>query len=125
MKRKTPRAFTALRILTVSFVSGFAIPTLMAQIAPSAKPVDKAAEEAVVLSPFVISTDADDGYAATESASASRFKQKLKDIPQSIAIMSGQFLKDIGAVDLADVIPLVGGTVSGGTRGQGWRGASG
>ena len=57
MKRKTPRAFTALRILTVSFVSGFAIPTLMAQIAPSAKPVDKAAEEAVVLSPFVISTD--------------------------------------------------------------------
>jgi iron complex outermembrane receptor protein len=118
MNRKTQRAFTALRILTVSFVSGFTIPALMAQSAPSAKPAAQAADEAVVLSPFVIATDADDGYASTESASASRFKQKLKDIPQSIAIMSGQFLKDIGAVDLADVIPLVGGTVSGGTRSQ-------
>ncbi len=73
---------------------------------PPAAPV-KTGEEAIVLSPFVISTDADDGYAATESASASRFKQKLKDIPQTISIMSGQFLKDIGAVDLADVMQLL------------------
>lgn len=72
----------------------------------------------VVLSPFVIATDADDGYSSTESASASRFTQKLKDIPQSISIMSGQFLKDIGAVDLADVMPLVGGTVAAGARSQ-------
>ncbi len=78
----------------------------------------RAGESAVVLSPFVISTEADDGYAATESASATRFAQKLKDIPQTISIMSGQFLKDMGAVDLADVMPLIGGTVSGGTRSQ-------
>ena len=118
MNRKTLRAFTALRILTVSFVSGFAMPALMAQSAPSAKPAAQPADEAVVLSPFVISTDADDGYSSTESASASRFKQKLKDIPQTISIMSGQFLKDIGAVDLADVMPLVGGTISGAARNQ-------
>ena len=91
---------------------------LLAQAAPPAPAAEKKNEEAIVLSPFVISTDADDGYAATESASASRFKQKLKDIPQTISIMSGQFLKDIGAVDLADVMPLVGGTVSGATRNQ-------
>jgi iron complex outermembrane receptor protein len=90
----------------------------MAQTAPSAKPAERRADEAVILSPFVISTDADDGYSSTESASASRFKQKLKDIPQSISIMSGQFLKDIGAVDLADVLPLMGATVSAGTRNQ-------
>ena len=72
----------------------------------------------VRLSPFVVSTNADDGYGSTESASASRFAQKLKDIPQTITIMSGQFLKDIGAVDLADVVPILGGTVSGGTRAQ-------
>ena len=118
MNRKTPRAFTALRILIVSLVSGSAIPTLMAQTATSAKPATQPGEEAVVLSPFVIATDADDGYSSTESASASRFKQKLKDIPQSISIMSGQFLKDIGAVDLADVLPLMGATVSAGTRNQ-------
>ena len=91
---------------------------LLAQAAPPAPAAEKKNEEAIVLSPFVISTDADDGYAATESASASRFKQKLKDIPQTISIMSGQFLKDIGAVELADVMPLVGGTVSGATRNQ-------
>lgn len=113
-----------IRRTTLSCVSVFSILSvvciapIMAQVTAPAKPLPATSEDAVRLSPFVISTDADDGYASTESASASRFKQKLKDIPQSIAIMSGQFLKDIGAVDLADVIPLIGGTVSGGTRSQ-------
>jgi len=91
---------------------------LLAQVVPTASQPANSPETPVSLSPFVISADADDGYASTESASASRFKQKLKDIPQTISILSGQFLKDIGATDLADVMPLLGGTISGGTRAQ-------
>ncbi len=91
---------------------------LLAQAVAPAPESARAVESAVVLSPFVITTDADDGYASTESASASRFRQKLKDIPQTISILSGQFLKDMGAVDLADIMPLLGGTISGGTRAQ-------
>lgn len=117
MNRWNLRAHLA-RLPSVLSLAFLCIAPVMAQKAPAAKPADKSADEALELSPFIISTDADDGYAATESASASRFKQKLKDIPQSISIMSGQFLKDIGAVDLADVMPLVGGTVAGATRNQ-------
>jgi iron complex outermembrane receptor protein len=106
------------RLVAVTLIAVSSMPAVVAQTASAAKPQEKSAAEAVVLSPFVISTDADDGYSSTESASASRFKQKLKDIPQTISIMSGQFLKDVGAVDLADVMPLVGGTISGATRNQ-------
>ena len=58
----------------------FALPAAasFAQVVPSS-PVPQ--DAAVELSPLTISTDADDGYAATERASASRFRQKLKDIP--------------------------------------------
>lgn len=79
-------------------------------VSPDSRPIE--------LSPFVISADADDGYASTESASASRFKQKLKDIPQTISILSAQFLRDTAATDLADVVPMLGGTISGSSRQQ-------
>ncbi len=88
--------------------------------AVSSRPETPAAspETTVVLSPFEISATSDDGYGGTESATASRFRQKLKDIPQSISILSDKFLLDVGAVELADVIPLLGGQVSSGTRSQ-------
>lgn len=120
---KNPFVVSPRRLLPWCFTGLTAAVALHAQ-APAPAPANAPARPAgaenvpVVLSPFMISTDADDGYAATESASASRFRQKLKDIPQTISIMSGQFLKDIGAVDLADVMPLVGATVSGATRNQ-------
>jgi len=101
------------RALVRSFLFAAPAVNLLAQSAPV-----PAAGETVQLSPFVVSSDADDGYSSTETASASRFRQKLKDIPQSITIMSAQFLKDVGAVDLQDIMPLIGGTVSGGTRNQ-------
>lgn len=75
-------------------------------------------DEAVQLSPFVIATDADDGYSSTQSASASRFAQKLKDIPQSISILSEQFLKNVAATELSDVMPMLGASMSAGTRNQ-------
>ncbi len=82
------------------------------------QPPPSSETEAVKLSPFVVSAESDDGYGATESASASRFRQELKNIPQSISILTNQFLKDVAAVDLADVIPMLGGTVSAGARSQ-------
>ena len=90
----------------------------VAQPAPASSEKSDSNDDTVYLSPFTVSTESDDGYSPTESASASRFRQKLKDIPQSIAILSDQFLKDLGAVELADVLPLLGGTLSGGTRQQ-------
>lgn len=109
---------STLRVFCALLISTAVIAEMQAQAAPDAKPAPGDDADVVELSPFVVSADADDGYASTESASATRFKQKLKDIPQSISIMSDQFLKDIGATELEHVIPLIGGTVSGATRNQ-------
>lgn len=114
--KKLPFTST-LRVFWVLLISSALTAEMQAQAVPVAKPAP-GDDSVTVLSPFVVSADADDGYASTESASASRFKQKLKDIPQSISILSDQYLKDIGAVDLADVLPQLGATVSGGTRNQ-------
>jgi iron complex outermembrane receptor protein len=86
-------------------------PELSAQ---AAKPAD----DVVVLNPFVVSSDSEKGYTASEVVSASRFNQKIKDVPQTIVVLTDDFLKDMSADNLADVIPLIGGVPSAATRNQ-------
>lgn len=113
MQHPTLRAGLGLTLMLA--LTPFASGQRTAAVAAAPSPGD---DEKIVLSPFVISADADDGYASTQSASASRFAQKLKDIPQTITILSEQFLKNIAATDLADVMPMLGASMSAGTRNQ-------
>ena len=57
-------------------------------------------DEIVVLSPFVITTDKDRGYRATNSISGSRLNTAIKDIPMPIEVITEEFLKDTGSKDL-------------------------
>jgi iron complex outermembrane receptor protein len=82
--------------------------------AQTAKPAD----DVVVLNPFVISSDNEKGYTASEVVSASRFNQKVKDVPQTIVVLTDDFLKDTSADSLADIIPLIGGVPSAATRNE-------
>ncbi|MEN9634694.1 MAG: hypothetical protein RL077_3098 [Verrucomicrobiota bacterium] len=60
----------------------------------------KPAEEAVVLSPFEVSTSHDIGYLATNSLAGSRLNASLKDTPAIIDVFTKEFLEDIGATNL-------------------------
>ena len=86
-----------------------------AQVAPAVAPNSSAAasanatkgEEAIVLSPFTISSDEDKGYAASSALAGTRTNEKLANLPNSISVFTADFLSDLalndffGAIDFA------------------------
>ncbi len=75
-------------------------PGLLAQTAP-AKTTPKTAdeEEVIVLSPFEVSSNATTGYAAATTLAGNRLATELRDIGNAVTVITGEFLKDIGATD--------------------------
>ena len=117
MNRLNARAQLARSSATLIFSLLVMMP-VMAQSASDAKPVGKSSDEAVVLNPFTITASAEKGYTSAEVVSASRFNEKIKNVPQTIVVLTDSFLKDMNAQNLVDVLPLIGATTSGATRSQ-------
>ncbi len=63
-----------------------------------------ATQEAVVLNPFVVTTDTETGYAATNTLDGSRLNTALRDTPASISVFTRDFMDDIGATDIATLL---------------------
>lgn len=78
-----------------SVVAAFAQPTAPAHADPSSQK-----DDAVLLSPFEVSTSSDVGYVATNSLAGSRLNASLKDTPAIIDVFTKEFLADIGATNL-------------------------
>lgn len=78
-------------------------PPSRGQNAPS-KPPAPPADEAVVLNPFVVSSAADTGYAATNTLDGSRLNTALRDTPAAISVFTKDFLDDIGATDVSSLL---------------------
>jgi hypothetical protein len=78
-----------------------------AQVAPAVAPNSSAAasanatkgEEAIVLSPFTISSDEDKGYAASSALAGTRTNEKLANLPNSISVFTADFLSDLALND--------------------------
>ena len=66
---------------------------------------DASSDEIYELSPFEVSADTD-GYAARNSLAGSRIDTALKDLPNSISVMTEEFMKDIGATSPQDAMPV-------------------
>ncbi|MEO7598731.1 MAG: TonB-dependent receptor [Opitutus sp.] len=96
--------------------SPFAL-VLLAAFAPAAwsqstpAPAD---DEAVVLNQFTVSTTADKGYRAGNSVSATRINTPIKDLPFAVNAFTEQFISDVGARDLFDVVKYAPGVTSAG-----------
>jgi len=71
--------------------------------------LDAAGDEVVVLSPFVVTTDKDNGYAATNVISGSRVDTPIKDLPIQMQVITSEFIKDTGATNLRDSLSYVSG----------------
>jgi iron complex outermembrane recepter protein len=63
---------------------------------------DAKQDEAVLLSPFEVSSGSDEGYAARETLAGTRFKSELKDVPSQVSVMTKEFLQDIASVTMED-----------------------
>lgn len=62
------------------------------------------AEETVQLTPFTVTSDKDVGYQAANTLAGSRMNTSLRDTAASLSILTEEFIKDIGALDLTQAI---------------------
>ena len=80
-----------------------ALPALLAplgaQVATPARPAAPGEDEAVWLSPFVVTTEQDTGYAATSTLAGTRLNTAIANTPVPLSVMTREFLNDIAAID--------------------------
>lgn len=74
---------------------------------PPASTTAKAPDVIVELSPFVVSSETEAGYQATETLAGMRIKTNLKDVGAAIDVLSEAFLNDVGALDMNDAMKYV------------------
>src|SRR5262245_20820197 len=58
----------------------------------------------VELSPFEVKADTDVGYQAANTTSGSRLNSRLKDTPASVSAFTPEFLSDIAATNLEEML---------------------
>ena len=75
-------------------LAALAVATASAQTVPG-----PTKEEAVVLSPFTVATEKDNGYIAADSLLAGRLSTELIKTPSDITVLTRDFINDIGATD--------------------------
>lgn len=112
-------AFAALVVSTV--------PSLPAQTQPATPepdPKDADQEEAIVLSPFEVVADQDQGYAATSSLAGSRLNTNLRDIPSAISVVTPEFMKDTGSTNLQNLLVFTTSTEVAGIGGNFYGGSA-
>jgi outer membrane receptor for ferric coprogen and ferric-rhodotorulic acid len=66
--------------------------------------------EIVNLSPFVVQSERDTGYVATDSLAGTRFRTPLKDIAASISVVTKDLMDDLAANTLEDLLVYTVGT---------------
>lgn len=71
-------------------------------------------DDVIRLSEFQVSTSADKGYRAGNSVSATRIDTPIKDLPFAISAFTSQFISDVGARDLFDVVQYAPSVTSAG-----------
>lgn len=97
MKRPYPRHVRRRTVLN------FAVLALLQPIsALHAQEVEE--EETFELSPFVVESSGDVGYLAQNSLAGSRMNSNLKDLGSAVSVLTEEFLGDLGATSMKDVI---------------------
>lgn len=84
-------------------LAAIASPELWAQAALPA-PAKTAETAPIELSPFVVSSEQDTGYAAQSTLSGTRTRTPLKDVPSAIGVFTADLMGDLGAISEKDVL---------------------
>src|SRR5688572_8783323 len=75
-----------------------------AQSAPTPPSNANISTAPIELNPFVVDDTKDVGYLATNTLAGSRFNTALKDTPASISVMTSEFISDLGATQIEEVL---------------------
>jgi len=74
--------------------------------------------ETVVLSPFEVLSEKDSGYRANGTLAGTRLRTELKDVAGSVSVVTKDFMNDIGANNLAELLVYTTGTEVSGLGGN-------
>ena len=89
---------------------------LTAQAAPDSTLQDN--DEPVLLSPFVVEGDEDDGYLAKSTLAGTRIRTELRDVGAAISVVTPKFLQDTNSKSSADLLVYTTGTEVAGQGGN-------
>jgi len=85
--------------------------------APGPQP-EKASEEVLQLSPFVVNSSGDAGYQATNTLAGTRLNTSLKDVGAAVSVYTAEFLQDIDVTKIEDILTYTASTEGGGINGN-------
>jgi outer membrane receptor for ferric coprogen and ferric-rhodotorulic acid len=92
--------FTLPHLRLTPLIALLGAPAAIAQTTTAPRP------EAIVLTPFEVSSASDNGYAATETLAGTRLRTNLRDIGASLSILTPEFMRDLGRQFLRPGAPL-------------------
>jgi outer membrane receptor protein involved in Fe transport len=75
-------------------------------------------EKVITLTPFEVSARADTGYGAATTLAGNRLNSELRDLGNSISVITQQFMKDIGATNNETLLQYTLGTEVGNIQGN-------
>ena len=116
MLMKRPRAWNC-ALLATSTLCLITAPYLRAQTAPATTQAPED-DDTIVLSPFVVEADEDQGYQAKSTLAGTRVRTELRDIASSISVVTKDFLQDTGATGNESLLQYTTNTEVGGTWGN-------
>ncbi len=76
-------------------------------------------EDFYTLDPFTVSSDSDRGYFGTRTVGGLRTNTPLLELPLNVQVFNSDFLEDIGALKINDVLGYVSNTTGGDQRSDG------
>ena len=65
---------------------------------------DNEEDDTYELTPFTIEDDAAIGYLATQTLAGGRIQQDLKDTGAAVQVITAEFMEDIGATDIEELL---------------------
>jgi iron complex outermembrane recepter protein len=96
---KSPKsAARGLHLLVGASLSALSLPALAQE------------QDMLVLNPFVVSANANQGYYASETLSGTQLKSQVRDLANPITVLTEEFMKDIGAVNYQDALEFLPST---------------
>lgn len=132
LSRRPTAAFSVLPLLAVLATSAFgqSLPPppgenrseakAAAQNLRAASPVagNGASESVVELSPFEVREDANQGYYATQTLAGGRLRQDLRDLATSVQVVTKDFMDDVGAFRIEELLQYTTNTEVAGILGN-------
>ncbi|MEX0332405.1 MAG: TonB-dependent receptor plug domain-containing protein [Puniceicoccaceae bacterium] len=75
-------------------------------------------EEVYELSPFEVSTSENIGYLANDTLAGTRINSQLQDIANSVQVVTAEFIEDVGATDINELLIYTTSTEAAGVNGN-------